>query len=313
MQAGTVFGRLWRHLSLLNKIRRRAPSLGRLVGPAPDRGAMSHRLGVLAIMKNESHLIEEWLDHYLSQGADRIYLIDNASTDDTLAKVEPWLKDGRVLLACYPEQHKQEQHYWSAFCHFGIKRDCDWLAIADIDEFWFCKSGERLADYLARQGRWDALYVRWTTFGSGNHDAQPNSVRRSLVDCHRELGLLPKCIFRTTLPQMVHDIEVHFVRHARFWRSKVAEHELQLNHYVAQSRAYWFGTKMTRGDAYFTGQDPQELSERFDKINSAASATCTRLRDLVNSGIWSSHAAAASRQGRKSSTIAVSPSKVQKL
>ncbi|KAF0114211.1 MAG: hypothetical protein FD150_1646 [Rhodobacteraceae bacterium] len=54
-------------------------------------------------MKNETHLIEEWLDHYLANGAERIFLIDNGSTDDTLAKIAPWLGDGRVELVIYPE------------------------------------------------------------------------------------------------------------------------------------------------------------------------------------------------------------------
>lgn len=210
------FRHLQRRLALLDRIRRRSRFRPSLLGPAPDRSARPFRLGVLAIMKNESHLIEEWLDHYLSQGADRIFLIDNGSTDDTVAKVQPWLQDGRIQLVHYAEKHQQELHYWNAFCHFNIHQTCDWLAIADIDEFWFCKSGEHLADYVARQSRWDALYVRWTNFGSAGHEAQPDSVRRRLIRHDPDLGGLPKYIFRTFLPQRARDIQVHFVRNVMF-------------------------------------------------------------------------------------------------
>ncbi|MDP3263495.1 MAG: glycosyltransferase family 2 protein [Tabrizicola sp.] len=112
------FQNLWNHTRMLNRIRRRAPDRAARFGERPRGAPRPFRLGVLAIMKNEAHLIEEWLQHYLSFGADRIYLIDNGSTDDTLKKIEPWLTDGRVAVLVLPEQHKQVEHYWTAFQHF---------------------------------------------------------------------------------------------------------------------------------------------------------------------------------------------------
>ena len=35
-----------------------------------------HYLSVLAIFKNEGHIINEWLNHYLLEGVDHFYLID---------------------------------------------------------------------------------------------------------------------------------------------------------------------------------------------------------------------------------------------
>lgn len=262
------------------------------------------RLGVLGIMKNESLLVEEWLEHCFLIGADRVFLIDNGSTDDTLAKVEPWVRDGRVELVVFAEQHQQQRHYWNAFRHFQIHDRCEWLAIADIDEFWFCKSGETLACYLDRQSGIDALYANWSMFGSNGFDAQPKSVRESLVVKDPKLARQTKCVFRTFLPQRENDIEVHNIRNARPWRVRIANRDLQLNHYATQSRHFWFNVKLRRGDVFFTEMNMPEMTARFDRINSAATMTCTLLRD---------QAAAASLQGMKSSTIAVSASKVQKL
>jgi hypothetical protein len=187
------------------------------------------------------------------------------------------------------------------------------VRVADVDEFWFCKSGETLASYLQRDTAHDALFVHWTTFGSGGHETQPESVRASLVRHDPNLGPLPKCVFRTFLPQKEDDIEVHFIRNASLRRARVADRTLQLNHYVAQSCDFWFKVKMTRGDVYHSVQDLNGLAARFHQVNDASTATCTRLRDLVKAGFHDHHAAAARRQGMKSSTIAVSPSKVQKL
>lgn len=299
-------------LRLLNRIRRRARS----DQPLPSRNGRrvpAEHFAVLGIVKNESHLIDEWLQHYLDQGADRIFLIDNGSTDDTPAKIERWKHTGRVELVSYPEQHQQQRHYWNAFRHFAIDERCEWVAIADVDEFWFCKSGETLASYLYRDTAHDALFVHWTNFGSDGHERQPESVRSSLIQRDPKLGPLPKCIFRTFLPQKEDDIEVHFIRNASLRRASVADRTLQLNHYVAQSRDFWFKVKMTRGDVYYSEVDLNGLAARFQQVNNASTATCTRLHDLVEAGFHDHQAAAARRQGMKSSTIAVSPSNVQKL
>lgn len=235
-------------------------------------------------MKNESHLIEEWLEHQFAIGVGKVFLIDNGSTDDTLTKVESWVKDGRVELVSFTEQHQQQRHYWNAFTHFRIGERFEWLIIADIDEFWFCKSGESIGQYLMRQTDCDALYVNWTVFGSNGHVAQPKSVRLSLTQNDPALDRHTKCIFRTSLPQRENDIEVHNIRNARLWRVKIANIELQLNHYVTKSRDFWFNVKLKRGDAYFDAQDITELTERFYRTDARCTAVCTRLRDLVKAG-----------------------------
>lgn len=78
------------------------------------------------------------------------------------------------------------------------------------------------------------------------------------------------------------DIEVHGIRNVPPRRAKIANHELQMNHYVTQSRDYWFNIKMKRGDVFYQGQDLNRMAARFDQINAASKDTCTRLRDLVN-------------------------------
>ena len=40
-----------------------------------------HYLSVLAIFNNEGHIFREWLDHYLAEGVDFFYLINNFSED----------------------------------------------------------------------------------------------------------------------------------------------------------------------------------------------------------------------------------------
>jgi hypothetical protein len=42
-----------------------------------------YSISVLAMFKNESSIIQEWLEHYLAEGVQHFYLIDNGTTDNT--------------------------------------------------------------------------------------------------------------------------------------------------------------------------------------------------------------------------------------
>ena len=41
-----------------------------------------YNLSLIAIFKNESHILKEWIEHYINEGVDKFYLIDNGSTDN---------------------------------------------------------------------------------------------------------------------------------------------------------------------------------------------------------------------------------------
>ena len=43
----------------------------------------NHRVGLAAIVKNESPYLIEWLTHHLATGFDHIYIANNESTDDS--------------------------------------------------------------------------------------------------------------------------------------------------------------------------------------------------------------------------------------
>ena len=49
---------------------------------------MLYTLSVLAMFKNESMIIQEWIKHYIEEGVEHFYLIDNGSTDDYYEKIK---------------------------------------------------------------------------------------------------------------------------------------------------------------------------------------------------------------------------------
>ena len=43
-----------------------------------------YTLSCCALIKNEENFLKEWLDHYINEGVEHFYLIDNGSADNTL-------------------------------------------------------------------------------------------------------------------------------------------------------------------------------------------------------------------------------------
>ena len=55
---------------------------------------MKYTLSVVSIFKNESHIRQEWIEHYLTEGVEHFYLIDNGSSDQYQIVLEPYLREG---------------------------------------------------------------------------------------------------------------------------------------------------------------------------------------------------------------------------
>ena len=242
-----------------------------------------HLLGVLGIMKNESMNILEWIEHYRSQGCAQIYLIDNDSTDDTVSKIDHHIRDGLVRLIELPERHKQVQHYWTAFDHFDVRAHCQWLIIADIDEFWFCKDGECLSDAIKGYQSFNVVYVNWSIFGSNDFVEHPKSLRKYLTKRAPALAdnRFTKFVFRTDALERTSDIGVHKIKGCCSATTISDNQKFQLNHYVTQSLEYFTNVKMTRGDAAKDLNDGVRTLEYFENYNRSCVVEDTLLADRL--------------------------------
>jgi hypothetical protein len=239
------------------------------------------RLDVLAIMKNESMNIEEWVDHYLWMGANRICLIDNGSTDDTYAKALHLQSQGKVSVIQLPRPHRQRLHTWTAYERFRIAEHADWVLIADMDEFWFCPNGDTLPRALADFPETDLIYCNWVQFGSGGLVKHPPSVREGFTLRRPGLDINTKYICRTAAVTAPTDLHIHRVRGGRRLRMVRNPPQFQLNHYSIQSLEFFQSVKMTRGDAGGKAKDSMRDMDYFRKHDEGCVETDRRLADLV--------------------------------
>ena len=98
-------------------------------------------LCIVAIFKNEGHALKEWIEHYLREGVDQFFLVDNGSTDGYdlkgYDKVEVWVN---------PKKHAQVEltnHYLQK------AKKYKWVLVVDLDEFMYARNGfKTIKEYL---------------------------------------------------------------------------------------------------------------------------------------------------------------------
>lgn len=234
-------------------------------------------LAVLAIAKNEAHVVDEWLDHYRWQGVDHFFIIDNDSSDDTVAQFR---KHADVTLEVYPDKFAQVALYNRMVDAHAVRQRATWLLVVDLDEFAFATApGDTLAKLAARvtDPAIGAVALPWVMFGSNGHVAQPPSVvsgftRRKLYKPEGEEGELCKCLVRTStlvavgihtsdmapraLIANAHTLRpgpsnpaLPRVKNCTLWLCEdlISNLQARVNHYRIQSLDYFKRVKMTRG------------------------------------------------------------------
>lgn len=138
-------------------------------------------IGLLAIFKNESMVLDEFIQHYLWQGVDHFYLIDNGSTDTFMPLLQPYLDKKLVTLYQRPEKYQQVKHYNEVYndraCH-----ECQWLIVRDVDEYMYHRTLSLRHFFLGLDpAPMGGIYLAWNIFGSNGHDRQPSSIRLSFT------------------------------------------------------------------------------------------------------------------------------------
>lgn len=216
-----------------------------------------HYLSVLAIFKNESMVLKEWIDHNIWQGVDHFYLIDNGSTDNYLDIISEYKN---ITLFKMSKQNRQIEHYNTVFKQ--IKNCTDWIMVIDIDEYFYC-SKEPLASYIKKEveSKYNKIKNTWKIFGSSGHENQPENIRCSFLQARDVKGLyhpsitnLHKCIYKSSLVDnicthnSINSLSKKRTDSSNGWITLFNDTFIHLNHYQIMSKEYYQKIKMTRGD-----------------------------------------------------------------
>jgi hypothetical protein len=222
-----------------------------------------YALSVGAVFKNESHILDEWIQHYLIHGVEHFYLINDNSTDDFLPIIEKY-KDKITLfnnsvIYCHGRQTIAYNTYIKPLLH-----ETKWIAIVDLDEFMYSPYYIDIKHVIKKYEDYSQIIVYWNHFGSNGHIDQPQNVvesftKRATPDKHYPGKLAWKIFPQYTnfksiaQSDKILNLGIHHTsvngKTKQLINTATKSAELIINHYAIQSYKWFIAVKGTRGDS----------------------------------------------------------------
>jgi len=210
---------------------------------------------LLCRFKNERHIMYEFINHYLLEEIDCIFLIDHKSNDKYYEKNKYWLdkliKNKKVIIlkSKYDNQEYDYNHYLDKVKLF------EWVICVDLDEFMFSVPKNTTLKYLLNNklSNYDYIKIFWKLFTHKNK-FQPKSVIYDNIFTHdsnvdkssKSNGV--KCIAKTKNLKYIHVHYFEFYNSPNTLKLYNSHNSLiQNNHYRTQSDEYLYGVKEVRG------------------------------------------------------------------
>ncbi len=131
-------------------------------------------VAIAAILKNEAPYIKEWIEYHKIIGIERFYLYDNASSDNVLEILQPYINDGTVIYRYIAQSKMQVPVYKDAIYYY--KNDTRWLALIDLDEFIVPVEYDNIKDFLKNYEKYPAVGINWLLFDSSGHETKPGGL-----------------------------------------------------------------------------------------------------------------------------------------
>lgn len=228
-----------------------------------------HDLCVCAIFHNEARFLDEWIEHYVQEGVDRIYLYNNKSDDNYMRVLYKYIKAGIVVFRQWPYEN-EDPYGWNntqckAYldCVERIKGKCEWCIFVDTDEFMFSPTGRRLKEVIQDYESYEQVGACWVFYGTSNVETlAPGAwLKDNMVWRTREINITVKSIVR---PDRVLDcVNPHFFIMQDPSRTVNENKELmsgpfttpsanilRINHYWPRDLEFFYSEKLRRRKAW---------------------------------------------------------------
>jgi hypothetical protein len=268
---------------------------------------------LVAIFKNESHILFEFVTHYMKQGVDRFYFIDNGSTDNWKNELQPFID--RVHVVTDSTRHAQSHLYNKHYLNQCKKHE--WVIVADLDEFIYSRNGfSTIKEYLGTLDESiSTVFVPWKMFGSNGYQEQPKQVTSTFtkrLNYDKPDGFQGvifhegvKCGLHKSIARSrdVVNLDIHSVHATK--KSITSDHRtsenlppafslideqilqnscLHLNHYCIQSYDWFMKVKATRGCVNSDSTEHVRNDDYFRRYDEVCNDIDDfELRDLVYS------------------------------
>lgn len=133
------------------------------------------RIAACVIVKNEADGILEWSAYHHLLGFDAIILVDDQSSDKTIAQARKLEQHCEIIVLPYQRGLGDTQmSTYQRICR-TYRSEFDWIAFIDADEFIFCPGQTSIRPWLAAQTG-AAIVLPWLFFGSSSHVEKPSGL-----------------------------------------------------------------------------------------------------------------------------------------
>jgi hypothetical protein len=124
-------------------------------------------LSVVAIVKNETPYIAEWIEYHRLVGVQKFFIYDNESTDNLKDFLESYIATGVVEYTFFPGKQQQVIVYNDALQRY--KYTSFWIAFIDIDEFLVPVVTETVSGFLHDFENVPGIEINQVLYGSSGH------------------------------------------------------------------------------------------------------------------------------------------------
>jgi hypothetical protein len=132
-----------------------------------------YNLCVASIFKDEAPYLKEWIEYHKIQGVEHFYLYDNDSEDNYISVLQPYIDKDEVTLIKWPSSPEDLKNWVPntqlPMCRHAIlslKKQTQWLAIIDIDEFLFPLEHPTIVSFLEDYKEFPGVLLNWQCFGT---------------------------------------------------------------------------------------------------------------------------------------------------
>lgn len=163
-----------------------------------------NKIALVAIAKNESPYLPEWLVHHSYFGFDNVFIGINRTTDNSemmLSKISQSFKKIELQVVnldfidkAFENQCPTLQFQHLAYSHLAniveVDGSFDYVMFLDIDEFWFpWKFDCSISDYLDRYSPFDVMSFNWLYQEGEEREFTPPFQFREVYPGSREISI----------------------------------------------------------------------------------------------------------------------------
>lgn len=261
------------------------------------------RTSVCVISKNEEQYLEEWVEHYKELGFDNVLFYDNNEEgDDSQYNVlKNYIDEGFVIYHDYRMYHNCSQQTMCYIeCLKIYKKEYDWIAFFDVDEFLTLEKHKNIKEFLTHNKeyeKYDSIAIRWIIMDDNDlvkNDGRPCKERFTRKNINfqpnmKSIANTKKIDIKKTednfnLHYLSFDNNICNVRGEKCNRFKDKKEEnpiVYLKHFRFKTVEELI-EKIKRGDAYFINFDRQnELIEWFFNCNKRTEEKEKLIKDFL--------------------------------